>query len=207
MYALIYQNRVIVGPMDWNRALFSGALESKKITFGLPRVAPETLPLIVNEETKICTVTEVREEINPLVQYHYGPLWDVSGDVAIATYQATNTQIEFARDNYKNAIAAKRYLKEISGGTTVIQGTNVSLDTTRDGRNIFVQKYMLMGENDTVHWKFPEGWLLLTKSELGQTVAAGAAHIQAAFDWELSKAEAVDAAQTTEELLLINIEE
>lgn len=207
MYAVIYQNRVIVGPMDWNRALFSGALESKKITVGLPRVAPETLPLIINEETKICTVEEIREEINPLVQYHYGPLWDVSGDVAIATYQATNTQIEFARNNYKDAIARQRYQKEITGATTIIQGTTVSLDTSREGRNIFVQKYMLMGESDTVHWKFPEGWLTLTKTELGQAVAAGAGHIQASFDWELLKVQAIDAAQTKEELLLINIEE
>lgn len=207
MYALIYQNRVIVGPMDWNRALFSGALENRKIIFGLPRVAPETLPLVINEETRICTVSEIREEINPLTQYHYGPLWDLAGDVAVATYQATNTQIEFARDNYKGAVAAKRYLKEITGASTTIQGITVSLDTSRDGRNIFIQKYMLMGEGDIVNWKFPEGWLALSKTDLGQAVAAGAGHIQAAFDWELLKSEAIDAAQTTEELLLINIED
>jgi len=64
-----------------------------------------------------------------------------------------------------------------------------------------------MGENDTVNWKFPEGWLTLTKVELGAAVSAGAAHIQGSFDWEKAKIEEIEAAETVEVLDAIVIVE
>lgn len=205
MYAVVYKNRVIVGPMDWNRGIFQGSLEKEKITAALPRVAPDDLPMIINEDAKIMMVEEQRPELNPLAEYYYGPLWDVSGDRAIANYQVNDTPIESARFNFKQQAADERYKKEVAGTTLNIQNTEVTIDTSRDGRNIFVQKYSLMTENETVNWKFPQGWLTLTKSELGSVVAAGAAYIQSTFDWEKTINDQIDAAETKEQLLAIEI--
>ena len=205
MYAVVYKDRVIVGPMDWNRGIFSGALSKNGITDTLPRVAPEILPLVLNADARICNVVENRPEINSLVEYYYGPLWDTSGEVVVANYEVHDSPIEFARINLKNQAADERYKKEITGTTLTIQGTEITIDTNRGSRDIFVQKYLLMGEADTVNWKFPEGWLTLTKADLGQVVAAGVAHVQSAFDWELAIGSQVDAATTKEQLLAIEI--
>jgi hypothetical protein len=205
MYAVVYQNRVIVGPMGWNRAIFQGSLERRGIVQTLPRVAPEELPLVINQDTKITRVEEVRPEINTMVEYYYGPLWDVTGDVSIATYNVVDTPIESARANFKTLAADERWKKEETGTSINIQNTDVSLDTSREGRNIFVQKYSMMGEADVVNWKFPEGWLTLTKAELGLIVATGAAYIQSCFDWEKTISDQIDAATTKQELLAIEI--
>jgi hypothetical protein len=205
MYAVVYKGNVIVGPMEWNRAIFTGSLSKEGVDVTLPRVAPETLPYVINEDSKICLVNENRPEMNPMVEYYYGPIWDITGDIAIANYDVMDSPVEFAKVNFKNQAADVRYKKEISGTKINIQNTEVTIDTTRDGRNIFVQKYSLMGDNETVNWKFPQGWLTLTKSELGSIVAAGASHIQTVFDWEKTINDQIDAATTKEQLLSIQI--
>jgi hypothetical protein len=203
MYAVIYKNRVIVGPMDWNRAIFQGSLEKEGVAAGIPRVAPEVLPYIINEDVKIALVEEQRPEINPMVEYHYGPQWDLSGEKAVAVYEVIDTLVEFARYNFKVKAAEARWKKETAGTAISIQGVEVSLDTSRDGRNIFIQKYSIMAEEEVVNWKFSEGWLALTKSDLRSIVSAGSNYIQACFDWEKTINDAIDAASTKEELLVI----
>lgn len=203
MYAVVYNDRVIVGPMDWNRAIFQGSLEKENVMAGIPRVAPETLPYIINEDARIALVEEQRPEINPMVEYYYGPQWDLSGDKAVAVYEAVDTLVDFARDNFKTKAAEARWKKETAGTKINIQGTEVSLDTSRDGRNIFIQKYSIMTEEEVANWKFPEGWLTLTKSDLGSIVSAGSSYIQNCFDWEKTINDEINAATSKEELVSI----
>lgn len=208
MYAVIHKDKVIIGPKEWNRGFFTFRFQQLKIaTPTMPRTAPTEFPFIVDADTKIVPATVTYEEINPMVQYHRGPVWEITEDSATATYVATDTPIEQARGNFRNQAADERYKKEVAGTKTTIQGLEVSLDTSRDGRNIFLQKFSLMSDTDTTNWKFPEGWLTLTKAELGQIVQAGATHIQSAFDWEKSINDQIDAAETAEELLAIEIVE
>ena len=207
MYALIYDNRVVVGPMNWNIAIFQGALRRKDIQYSLPRTAPDDLPLIIDEHAKIMQVEEIRPELKASVEYYYGPLWDVTGTKAIANYEVHDTPIESARYNLKQLAAQERYKKEILGTTATIQDHLVTIDTNRGARDIFVQKYLLMAESDTVNWKFPETWLTLTKSDLGLCVTAANQYIQQCFDRELNISEQIDQAQNKQELLAVTIVE
>jgi len=207
MYAVIYDNRVLVGPMNWNRGMFQGTLERQGIQYPLPRTAPDTLPLIINDHAKIMSVDEVRPEMNPLVEYYYGPLWNITDDVVIANYEVHDSPIDSMRYNLKQVAAQERYKREVLGTTATIQDKTVTIDTNRGARDIFVQKYLLMANSDTVNWKFPEGWLTLTKQELGLVVQAGNQYIQSCFDWELNISDQIDTADTKEELLAITIVE
>ena len=207
MYALIYDNRVVVGPMNWNIAIFQGALRRKDIQYSLPRTAPDDLPLIIDEHAKIMQVEEIRPELKASVEYYYGPLWDVTGTKAIANYEVHDTPIESAKYNLKQLAAQERYKKEILGTTATIQDHLVTIDTNRGARDIFVQKYLLMAESDTVNWKFPETWLTLTKSDLGLCVTAANQYIQQCFDRELNISEQIDQAQNKQELLAVTIVE
>lgn len=205
MYALIHKDQVLSGPRDWDRAFFTFIVNSKNIYLGkpIPRMPIDNEPYIIDEDTKIVRVEIVQGGLNPLVEYYQGPTWELLEDKALAHYAVIDTPVEFAKNNFKDLVAAKRYEKEVKGTKTSIQETEVSLDTSRDGRNIFLQKYSLMQDDATVNWKFPEGWLTLTKTELGQCVTAGASYIQSCFDWEKDYDDRIDAATTKEELLQI----
>jgi hypothetical protein len=207
MYAVIYDNKVVVGPMNWNRGMFQGALERKGIQYPLSRTAPNNLPLTIDEHAKIMRVEEIRPQMNPLVEFYYGPLWDITEEAAIANYEVHDSPIESMRYNLKQLAAQARYSKEVLGTTVTIQDKTVTIDTNRGARDIFVQKYLLMTESVTVNWKFPETWLTLTKSDLGLCVTAANQYIQQCFDWELNISEQIDQAQNKQELLAVTIVE
>lgn len=205
-YAIVHKNRVIIGPVNWSQKYFIDILKIRyKIIANIPGINPSEFPYVIDENTKIHQVLENKPEINSMIQYHYGPLWDLSDSIAIANYEVRDTHIETARNNFRSIAADERYKKEIAGTTIVLQGLEVTLDTSRDGRNIFVQKLLLMGDEQTANWKFPEGWLTITKSELSTIVQIGANYIQECFDWEKTINEQIDICNTGEELLSLNI--
>lgn len=208
MYVLVHKERVLVGPRDWNRPMFEGALERLKIQALLPRRDPVELPFILDEDTYITNAAVVIPPHNEKIETYVGPYWNFENkSLAVGTYAIQERPLGSIKEILINQAAAERYRREVSGAKMTIQGLEVSLDTTREGRNIFLQKYSLMGDTDTVNWKFPEGWLNLTKQELGAVVATGAAHIQTAFDWEKAKVEEIQAASNAATLDAITIVE
>ena len=54
-------------------------------------------------------------------------------------------------------------------------------------------------------FKFPEGWLTLSKEELGLVVSTGATYIQSQFDWEVEKGIEINAKETAKELDLVDV--
>lgn len=205
MYAVVYKGRVIVGPMQWNRALYQGSLARQGVTASLPRVAPTEWPLVINDDAKIVPVEETRPEINDSVEYYYGPLWTITEDKATANYEVHDAPIESARSNLKQIAAGERWRRETAGTKITVQGQEVTVDTTREGRNIFVQKLNIMNDGDTVNWKFAEGWLNITKLELAAVVSAADNYVQSCFDWEKTISDQLDAANTKQELLAVEI--
>lgn len=207
MFVLVHRDRVLVGPMGWNRAMFDGNLEKLKIDFLLPRAEPETLPLVIDENTVIKRVSFNYPEYNQKTHYLEGPYWDHTGDVSVAFYHVKPQDLDAVKANLKEILAENRWKKEVAGTKITVQGLEVTIDTARGSRDVFVQKYLLMQEGSTVGWKFPEGWLTLTKSELGQIVAAGAAHVEGAFAWEAEKANLINFCNTLEELDAVQLDD
>ena len=186
--------------MDWNRAMFDGALQKLGIVVTLPRSAPSDLPLIIDADTRLAESTYVYPAYNSKIEYLNGPFWNFDAPVAVGTFVIEPIEIDQIKGTLKLDVAAERYRKENAGTTGVVQGITVTLDTSRGGRDIFAQAYLLMGDTDVKNWKFPECWLTLTKNDLGSIVAVGSAYIQACFDWERSKGEEIDACTTAEQL-------
>jgi hypothetical protein len=208
MYVLVHKERVLVGPRDWNRPMFEGALQKLKLETLLPRRDPQELPIVIDEDTYITNASITIPSHNERIETYHGPYWNFENkDLAVGTYEIKYKTLGSIRELLTNEAANERYRREVAGTKTTIQDLEVTLDTSRDGRNIFLQKYTLMGEDDVVNWKFPEGWLTLTKEELGQVVLVGATYIQSAFDWEKEKVEEIEAAETVEELDAIVIVE
>jgi len=205
-YAIVYKNRVIVGPMSWSQKYFTNVLKIRhKITANIQGKEPNELPFVINEHTKIHRALDNTPDINNMIHCAHGPYWDLSGDVVIANYEIRDLPIETARNNFRTVLAAERYKREVAGTKTIVQELEISLDTSREGRNIFVQKLLLMSDDEIVNWKFPEGWLAINKQELGHIVQTGARHIQDSFDWEREMNNQIDTCTLLEELVLLPI--
>lgn len=206
LYAIKHKNRVVLGPLAWAQKYFTTVLKVRhRIDTNVPGKAPEVMPWIINENTSVHEVIKNEPNLDTMTQAYHGPFWDMSNDVVIANYEVRDLPIESARNNFRAIASFERYKKEVSSVKTTLQGIEVTADTSREGRNIFLQKYLLMSDADTVNWKFPEAWLILTKQELGVVIQVGSAHIQAAFDWEKDINDQIDSAQTAEELHAIKI--
>jgi hypothetical protein len=205
-YVLANNNHVLNGPRAWNYRSFESTLEEDlEIEYKLPLTKTDEEIITIDENTHIYPARYEYPAYNQKTEYLHGPFWDFSTGTAIGTFEILPIQIEFIKQSLKQKVAANRYIKENAGTKITIQDTEVSIDTSRDNRNIFVQKYLLMNDTDTIQWKFPETWLTLSKQELGLVVTAADAYIQAQFDWEVTKGIEIDSKTTAEELNLVDI--
>ena len=201
MYVLINNNQVINGPRSWNYRSFESTLEDElEITYKLPIQKTDNDPIIINEETKILPATLIYQGFNSRIEHLDGPFWEFSDTLATGTFIIKPNNIDAVKNDLIAQTAAIRYTKETAGIKVTVQNTEVTIDTARGNRDIFVQKYLLMGESDTVQWKFPECWLTLSKSDLGMIVSSATAFIQDQFSWEEGKALGINACSTLEEL-------
>ncbi len=206
-FGIVHNNRVIVGPMEWRQKYFTDVLKIRhQITANIPGEAPQTLPLVIDSDTAIYRVIENKSEIDFMTEYHYGPLWEITSDAIIANYEVKDIEIADARNNFKIIAANKRYNKEVSGLKITVNGVEVSVDTSREGRNLFIQKLLVMADDEVVNWKFPESWLELSKNDLKYIISQSSNYIQSAFDWEKNINNAIDAAISKSELKGINME-
>lgn len=209
MYVITYNNQVILGPMRWNRFRFENTIQEEcEVAATLQDRNDAMEPVVVSEDVKILPVQGTPDPVyNSKIQRLHGPFWQFTDVVAISSYTVEDLNIDAVKNTLKAQAAAERWNKENAAATYSLQGTTVTVDTSRDGRNIFVQKFLLMGANDTVTWKFPEGWFDLTKQELGEIVNAGATWIQDQFNWEVAKVREIDNCETLEQLDAIVITE
>jgi hypothetical protein len=207
-YVLVHNGFVINGPRAWNYRSFESSLEEEcEISYKLPMSKSDEEIITIDENTKIYAAELVYPNYNPKIEYPHGPFWDFSSGKAIGTFQVLETPIDSIKNTLKAQVADIRWRKETSGKKITIQGTEVFISTSRDQRINYSQKYLLMAESDTVQWKFNEGWLTLSKTELGQIVSAIDSHVESAFTWEGNKNTQIDACTTAAELDALNLEE
>lgn len=209
---LLIENRQIVhlGPVDWRPRFIQSEIEDLGIYFTVPPTEQGYIRLSDNVEL-IPVVDFESPVIDPNFEMPVGPTWNfndvllegpekkVRSSSAIAVYDKKDKPLEEVRQTIINLTASIRYNKEQLGTKVVIRpevldennnivspAIEVTADTSRDGRAIFVQVYSTMADGATVDWKFPEGWFNITKEELGLVIAGGFTYIQEQFVWEKS---------------------
>ena len=205
LYVLVQDGTVINGPRDWNRRSFESTLQDElEITYQLPLSKTDSVPIEIASGVRILSAELIQQNYNPKIEYLHGPFWNFDNDIATGTYVIVENEIISVKNSLKAIVADNRWKKETKGFIHNVQNHDVFITTARVDRDIFLQKYMMMGDNDTVTWKFSNVWLDLTKLQLGGIVAAGAAHIQGSYDWERLKVEEIDACTTLQDLDAVN---
>lgn len=208
MFVIVSQGYVIDGPKPWNFRAFEYTLQNDlEINYSLPTIKNDREPIIINNDVKILYARYDQPSYNSKIEYLDGPFWTFSDTEAVGTFQVMPANIEWVKKELKNRLAYNRWAREESGTTAVIQGYTLTIDTRRGFRDIFLQKYQLMGDSDTVGWKFPVEalWLTLTKADLGIALQAIVTHVQVQFDWEAGISNSIDACTTLAELDAVDI--
>lgn len=209
---LLVENRttVLLGPMDsWKPRFIQAELDELEIDFKVSPAEPVGGYLQI-PDTNLEIMTLIQLDFPPcdfLYQQYAGPFYTYNEDNTVSgTHTVVDIEhVDQIKPKLKDIVAATRYTAEVGGTKATVQGQVVTLDTSRDGRNVFIQKFLLMKAGETVEWKFPEGWLTLTYEELGLIVQTGANHIQGQFAWEATTVAQIDAATTVEELKSVTL--
>ena len=199
-------NFVILGPIEWKPRYISDILSDElEEDIVVTQADAFRVPFEPAPGVKIrkCT-TSYEDGINGKIEMLAGPFWtydDENTEIqAVASWIKKDKPIDLVKSELKSLVAEERWKKEAKGVTLTIQETEVWCDTSRGNRDIFLQKYVMMGDNDTIRWKFPSCWLDLSKPELGYIVSEGSKYIQECFNWESDKNIEIDSCSTLQEL-------
>lgn len=209
MQYLLVENKetIHLGPVFWRQRFIQSELDDQEIVFKVPPIAPEGDYLSINDTFEIFPVVSETMPENYDPRYHdlVGPNYTYVDNQAFSSYSMVDRSLDSVKNNLKQTTMFLRYIKEIAGTKTTIQGQEVSVDTARGTRDVFVQQFLLMPNDGSTVWKFPEAWLTLTKADLGACVAAGVAWVQSAFDWEAAHVLSIEAATTMAELAALEL--
>lgn len=205
MYVITHHHdydEVLLGPIKWNPKFIASVLRTDLDLDYTPIVLPsdeQKIPYNIFPNVRVRPIQEIRQEINPKTQFHVGPYWSYTDDLATAEYRATNKDISVVKNELKEIIAANRYIKETAEIKITIQGQEVNLLSSREDRRIYSEKLSVIGDG-TISWKFGNVFLTINKTELESMVTAVHEAVQAAFDWETTKNAEIDACETIAEL-------
>lgn len=188
MFVIVYNERVILGPMTWNARRFSEVINEE---CGVSTVLDlkndnETL-VVVNNDIKIYPVTGTPEpEYNPRIQYLNGPFWTYTDTHAVYSMVVEHYPIEAIRNFLRQEIADIRWKKQHSGVQVEINGTTYKFPTDPLTRISF-HHYLTSGVT-SVNWKVDQyTWITLTDQHISIIFNKIVEHFQNSFDWESNK--------------------
>jgi hypothetical protein len=211
MFVIVHDNNVIFGPKNWNKLNFQEViLEDCEVECNLDTRNDARIQVIINDSIKILPVVGLPQpEFNGNIQRLEGPYWNFYDDRAEMYYTVGDLPVDAVRNFYKERVAAERYIKEVSGFDYTINDMIVRINTSRDGRNTYIQNIVIMNDGDTVNWKFNRDWITLTKTDLSDIIGKINQHVQNSFNWEAGKFTEIDNATSLQELdsIILTIEQ
>ena len=204
MYVVVYKGRVVLGIIPWNNKYIMDVMRSRhNETIEIPYLEPDTsqFPYQVNADCVIYPAEEDRSSnINPMIEYYYGPTWEFLTAKVIAHYEILPLTLDNAKYNYKAKAADLRYKQEITNTTVIINGIEHEIETDRLSRTKFVEK-LSISSNESITWKFKNSWQIITKTDIQTIVDKIDEHVQGVFDEEYALVLLIDQAQSANDLL------
>lgn len=200
MYALVYQNQVILTQGNWNPIMFNNVLNEECDVHKRVFVADEAnVPLVFNEDTKIVRFFDIKPNYNGRTEWLDGPVYEITENHVVASYVVKPLDISIAKGNLKQQLPSLRYNKEIQCIKVIAQDKSVVLKTDRETRSILAANALAVGDS-YVNWKFENEWLQLTKTDLISLLEQLNFQTQEAYDWEYSKTLEIDNCKTLDDV-------
>lgn len=208
MKYVLMENRqtVLLGPIDWRHRFIQSELDDLEVECIVPPVEQGYIQF--TPELEIFPIAETQSpDIDTRYEDPVGPFWTINPDnTAIEAYTKQDKSLITVRQGLKDIVARQRYSREVSGTTATVDTVSINLSTARgDARTQWNNLLTTIGTG-TINWKFSEGFLELDLADVELIVAAIAAHVQTAFDWEKAQNDAIDAAADMSALRAIGTE-
>ena len=195
MWALIRGETIQVGPREWNRWVFQEWIqENLDLLIPLPQQKLDNNVISVSDTVNIVPVVmDTDPSYNSKTQALSGPDLTVSSNIVTGSYQVVDLPVYFVQNSLLDHISAVRYNQEIAGTVTQIQGQNVRVATDRVSRSAWT--HAVIGRGDGFNWKFNNTtWLTLSTSDVETVSNSILVHVNAAFDWEKTTSDQIQAA-------------
>lgn len=200
MYILLQNNQLLLGPVPYNKKRFESTIEDDlDISITLPTQITEPY---TNEEHDIDiypVINQTQESFNPKTQRLNGPFWTFTEAGAIANYVAEDLPVDAVKNMLKDVIADQRWRVENAGVDILVGGETYTFPTdktTRADLNTHINAGTV-----TVNFKINREVIVsLSQTDLVTVLSEIMGHVQAAFDWELSKFSEIDACESLTEL-------
>ena len=205
MYVITHHHdydEVLLRPIDWKPSFIASVLQDDLDLDEKPVVLTsdvEKVPYDILPNVRVRKVEVVHEEINDKIQRHEGPFWTYTDEIGTATFVAVDKPIDLVKGEFKSIVGSERYNKEVEGITHTVNGTDVFVSTDREGRKIYFEKLVSIGDTP-IQFKFTDQFVSVTKSDLQSICTAIETHVQQSFDWEVEKNTGIDACTTLEQL-------
>jgi hypothetical protein len=200
MKYLITENKnIVLGPMDWRTRTFQSEMEDLEVDY---QVSPNEGYYQVNDEVEIYPITaSTTPSYDADYQQLQGPFYTFDNQEATETYSVIDQDVNSSKNKLKTLINTESTQAKAKKTTVEIQGTFVTISTASIGD--YTQQLALMG--DSINWKFPEGWLVLSKVDLELVIVTCNGVIQSAFDVECAKHLLIDSCDSIDSLRALNI--
>ncbi len=205
MFVIVYNGRVILGPMIWNARRFSEVINDDcEISTVLDLKNDDNKVVTVNDEIKIYPVdSEPNPEYNTRTQYLHGPFWTFTDTHAISSMTVESYSLEAIRNFLKQEIADVRWEKLHSGVEVEINGNTYKFPTDPLTRMSFLN-YVTAGATN-INWKIDQHtWITLTNEHLSIIFNKIVDHFQKSFEWESNKNDEINLAtlETIESIVI-----
>ena len=200
MKYLITENKnIVLGPMDWRTRTFQSEMEDLEVYY---RVSPNEGYYQVNDEIEIYPITSsTTPSYDADYQQLQGPFYTFDNEEATETYSVIDQDVNSSKNKLKTLINTESTKAKAKATLVTIQGISVTISVASIGD--YTQQLSLMG--DSITWKFPEGWLVLSKVDLELVIATCNGVIQSAFDAEYAQHLLIDACDSIDSLRALNI--
>lgn len=210
MQYILVQNKqtLLLGPMNWRPRFFQSEIndliDNGDLTtdWKAPPVEPGYVDLGSGFEL-FPIVDTTKPDVDNDFEQLAGPFFTYSDNAAHESYSTIPHGIDTVKSNLKDRAATVRHDKENSFDTIAkveIQGKTVSVDTKSDAMHKLVHKHVAMTDGAVANVKFPEGWMQVSKQDLGKIVSETDAHVQKHADWEHAMHAKIDALSTVDAL-------
>ena len=211
MYALIYDSQLILGPIGYNYRLINAELEELEVEGKVTPRDYENLPLQIDENTYVLSVVQIIPAHDSRYQSLGNFEWEIIKENEIPvrvemTYPVYDKALETIKYEYKQQVSPIRREKENTIIEVELNGTTISVSTSREDRLAYVSK--MIASSGPYNFKFDNNvWLQITSTELEYIISQIDLKVQEAFDWEYQKVQEIDACSTGEEVYNIILRE
>lgn len=205
MFALVNGQELLLGPIAFNYRLINSSLEEDlELDYRVKSSDYSQVPIQITEEVKILSTKDEIPDFDEKFEIVRLSHHEITDNEVIFYYTKIEKTIEEIKEERKKEVSPKRWNRENTTISVIINGTEIKASTSRENRLGLVTK--LLSGDGPYNFKFDNNiWLEITKEDLQNLITQIDLKVQEAFDWELAKLTEIDACETKEAVYEVDI--